>query len=339
MKILCLTDFPIQDGYRWFWSFLPFADDDVTFLHSAPDGRLASAARWLGAYPAYFTIGLKALRQVRRTKFDLVVAWEVKSGFSYALLRRWLVKQGPPLVILTLGLRGPLKRLVWLRRRFAQGLDYATVPTRCEQGRYAQILGLPSERLIHCPIGVRDLFHDLPPAPPGDFIFSGGQSGRDYRTLLEAVTGLPIPLVVNAPLSASRRLPKPGNVTFNNLLPRPQYRDLHRAARFVVVPLQPVDEAVGLTAILTGLAAGRAIVSSQTPAAQEYLDDGKTGLLVPPGDVQALRKAILHLWEHSELCEQMGRRARQVYEERYNFTSFAFRTHQILTKIYQDSLA
>ena len=339
MRVLCLTDFVVPAGRRWIWDYLPANDDEIEFLYTTTQDQFPGWGKLLGYYPALLKLGQKAIRRVRQEKFDLVIAWEGKNGFPLALYRRLLGQHLPPFVILEFSIRGPLKRLGWLQRYGVRGMDYATVPTRYEQHYYSQRLGIPLERILHCPIGTHDVFAGLPASSPGDFIFTGGRSGRDYRTFLAAISGLPIRAVVNARPFNLENLDIPANVKVNDILPWQEYRDLNRSARFVVVPLQLVDEAVGLTAILYGMAAGRPVIATNTPGSAEYVVEGETGLLAPPGDVQALRQAIQYLWERPELCEQMGRRARQVYEERYNFTSFAFRTYQILTKIYQDSLA
>jgi rhamnosyl/mannosyltransferase len=49
-----------------------------------------------------------------------------------------------------------------------------------------------------------------------------------------------------------------------------------------------------------------------------YVLDGKTGLLVPPGDVQALRNAICRLWENPALAREMGRAGREFMEKNYS---------------------
>jgi glycosyltransferase involved in cell wall biosynthesis len=44
--------------------------------------------------------------------------------------------------------------------------------------------------------------------------------------------------------------------------------------------------------VFQALACGTPVVSADTPAARELLDDGKSALLVPPGDPEALVAAI-----------------------------------------------
>jgi glycosyltransferase involved in cell wall biosynthesis len=57
---------------------------------------------------------------------------------------------------------------------------------------------------------------------------------------------------------------------------------------------------------------GTAVVASASGGLIELVQDGKTGFLVPPGDVDALAKALLRLLQNRELAEQMGWAGREV---------------------------
>ena len=60
------------------------------------------------------------------------------------------------------------------------------------------------------------------------------------------------------------------------------------------------------TVILEGMAAGRPVVSTRLAAVPEMVDDGKTGLLVPPGDPAALADALGRLAGEPELRATLG---------------------------------
>jgi starch synthase len=57
------------------------------------------------------------------------------------------------------------------------------------------------------------------------------------------------------------------------------------------------------------MAHGRCVVASRLGAVAEVVDDGETGVLVPPGDPVALAAAIQELWEDPARAERMGRNA------------------------------
>jgi glycosyltransferase involved in cell wall biosynthesis len=85
-------------------------------------------------------------------------------------------------------------------------------------------------------------------------------------------------------------------------------------------------------AVLEAMAARRPVVSSTIGGTDELIDDGETGLLVPPGDAGALGVALRRLLADASLRdslasrarkrveldfsrEEMGRRVTQIYEE------------------------
>lgn len=59
------------------------------------------------------------------------------------------------------------------------------------------------------------------------------------------------------------------------------------------------------------MAAGRAVVASSIGQLQTVLEHGRTGMLYPPGDVRALAACLLQLIDQPQLCQQLGRAARQ----------------------------
>ena len=56
---------------------------------------------------------------------------------------------------------------------------------------------------------------------------------------------------------------------------------------------------------------GRTAVLADWPEAREYLDDGQCGILVPPGNVSALARAMKELVEHPETVDVLERKAKE----------------------------
>ena len=76
-------------------------------------------------------------------------------------------------------------------------------------------------------------------------------------------------------------------------------------------------EGFGLT-IAEAMASGRPVVASRVGAIPELIEDGVSGLLVPPGNIEALCAAIERLIEDPELRRQLATRARKRVEERFS---------------------
>ena len=91
--------------------------------------------------------------------------------------------------------------------------------------------------------------------------------------------------------------------------------DLIAGSRFTVLPSRAY-ETLGKT-ILESYAMGRAVVASDLGSRRELIDEGRTGLLYRPGDVEQLAGAIAFLHDRPTLALQMGVAGRELVRERY----------------------
>src|ERR1043165_8054609 len=64
-------------------------------------------------------------------------------------------------------------------------------------------------------------------------------------------------------------------------------------------------------AVLEAMAAGKGLVAFRLPSFRECVEEGKSGLLVPLGDAEALTKAVLDVLERPEQIAEMGRVSRE----------------------------
>jgi glycosyltransferase involved in cell wall biosynthesis len=71
-------------------------------------------------------------------------------------------------------------------------------------------------------------------------------------------------------------------------------------------------------AIMEAMASGLPVVTTNVGALTEEIDDGVTGLIVPPADVDALAAATLRLVRSRELRLEMGAAARRAADLRFN---------------------
>jgi glycosyltransferase involved in cell wall biosynthesis len=76
-------------------------------------------------------------------------------------------------------------------------------------------------------------------------------------------------------------------------------------AMFGVIPsLWP--EPLG-SVVYEGMSRGKAVIGTTPGGHTDMIVDGSTGLLVPPGDVDALRAAMQTLLDDPQLCLRFGR--------------------------------
>ncbi|MCI4339296.1 MAG: glycosyltransferase family 4 protein [Thermoplasmata archaeon] len=90
----------------------------------------------------------------------------------------------------------------------------------------------------------------------------------------------------------------------------------YRDATFSVLPSE--YEAFGLV-LLESLAQGTPVVASRVGGIPEFIEDERTGLLVPPGDLPALTEALRRLWGDPALARRLGRHGRTEVVPRYTW--------------------
>lgn len=105
---------------------------------------------------------------------------------------------------------------------------------------------------------------------------------------------------------------------------------LRRRAAVIVAPSR--YETFGLT-VLEAAAMGVPLVATRVGGIPEIIEDGRTGLLVPPGDPQALALAIGRLLDDPDLAARFGQRAGEVAARDFHPDQIARRTmeyHQLI---------
>lgn len=97
-------------------------------------------------------------------------------------------------------------------------------------------------------------------------------------------------------------------VTFLGLVPHDQTPDLYAAVDAVVIPSVTVAGVMEATSIaaLEAMACGKPVVASAIGGLREVIEHGRTGILVPEKDPEALASAIISLMNDRGLGERLG---------------------------------
>lgn len=82
--------------------------------------------------------------------------------------------------------------------------------------------------------------------------------------------------------------------------------------------------------VLEGMGAGVPLVATRVGGIPEIVEDGRSGLLVEPGDARALSEAVLALLNEPERARSMGRRGRELAVERFDIDAVVRRTEDVL---------
>jgi len=122
-----------------------------------------------------------------------------------------------------------------------------------------------------------------------------------------------------------------GRVRIRFMGERPDARSLLPAFDVLVVP-SIEREGFGLAA-LEGMDAGLPVVASRLGGLPEVVEDGRTGLLVPPGDVRAMALAIARLLANPEERRAMGTEGRRRVESRFRAAPMARRVESVYEEV------
>ena len=88
-------------------------------------------------------------------------------------------------------------------------------------------------------------------------------------------------------------------------------------------------------AILEGMASGLPVVATAVGEVPTVVEDGRTGILVPPGDAGQLAAAVVELLHNPEKRRRLGSAARHLIEEEYSAT----RMTADYLRVYQEAIA
>jgi len=81
--------------------------------------------------------------------------------------------------------------------------------------------------------------------------------------------------------------------------------------------------------LLESMAAGVPVVATRVGGTPEAIEDGVNGLLVPPGDANALANSICHVLAHPLLAARLGHAARQSATARFSTEQMVRATEQL----------
>jgi len=122
-------------------------------------------------------------------------------------------------------------------------------------------------------------------------------------------------------------------VTFLGEVSESQLRILLHAADVFVLPSIDRCEAFGI-AQLEAMACGKPVVSSDLPTGMRFVNQhGVSGLLVPPGDPQALAEALQHLLDDVGLRARLGCAARARIEREFTAERMIARTLEVYREV------
>jgi glycosyltransferase involved in cell wall biosynthesis len=197
-------------------------------------------------------------------------------------------------------------------RRILQRVDRCVLYARADIPTFAEYYKLPQSKFNFVP------FHNtLHPhrysymETPGTYIFSGGNSDRDYAPLVEAMRSLNAQCFIACGAAALHGIDLPINVYRLEANPR-QFRQLLKGAAVVVAAMKGgLLRSAGQQTFLNAMRLGKPVIVTDPDGAADYIVNGETGLLVPPNDAGELRRVLVGLLGDPAEMSRIGSNAQQ----------------------------
>jgi glycosyltransferase involved in cell wall biosynthesis len=273
-----------------------------------------------------------ALRPERR-RADAVLCMDEHTGFPAAL-----VPGGPPVV----------SNIVWAGRPEDYGrVERATIGRAFHRlsGVMSQAAGgdadlteawdLDPARVHAVRLGIDTDFFPLQPWSEGSTTVAsvGDDAYRDHPLLVDAVgrvrkQGVAAHLELGTTRTDVDVPPETGVLHRRRM--EGAVRAMYRRAAVIAVALQPTRRGSGSTVVLEAAASGRPVVVSRVPAMEGLVEHGVRGLLVDPGDPDAMAEGIAELLADPERARAMGEAARQWVTETHTSAHMADDLRRVL---------
>jgi glycosyltransferase involved in cell wall biosynthesis len=301
-----------------------------------PFRRLEHLVQPISPRSDYQALG-EIIRVIRAEKPDLIHAHTSKAGVLGRLAARltgvpsvftahtWCFAEGTSLKWKVLGM--PSERIAarWSKRIITVSHANRRVALQKRVGS--------AETLVTVHNGIRD---DPRRADPGAgdpvtlVMVARFSNQKDHATLLAALTGIRSPfrllLVGDGPTMPAMQ----AESTRLGLQDRVEFLGLRTDIPGVLSQCQAMLlitrwEGFPIT-ILEAMRAGLPVIASDTGGVAEAVIHEGTGLLVPSGDVQAVRSSVTRLLESAQLRARLGKGGRARYEKEFGLTAMLQRT-------------
>ncbi len=112
----------------------------------------------------------------------------------------------------------------------------------------------------------------------------------------------------------------------NRRIPNEEVPRLFQEASIVALPYTEASQ-TGVVPVAYGF--GKPVVATTVGSIPEVVDDGKTGLLVPPRDSEALAQALIALLRDKDMRRQMGHCALEKAQGELSWTAIAAQTLEV----------
>lgn len=233
----------------------------------------------------------------------------------------------------------------WVMRKIINAADYVSATSHMLADSTRELIG-GDKKIEVIPFGVDLNHYQFKQRKPKDYIHIGTvrkltpKYGLEF--LIKAVARLAesgykvkLTIVGKGELRSSlealaRQLEIANIVDFVGFVPNPQVVDYLQQFDIFVMPSVEEGETFGVAAV-EAMATGLPVIASRIGGLHEVVEDGKTGLLIGPGDVDSLFEALKTYLDFAELRYSHGSEGRHKVKRQYNWEENA----KLIDRLYE----
>jgi glycosyltransferase involved in cell wall biosynthesis len=340
-----MTDFVIQlhaGEYHDFARYLTTMQFQRIDLN-APALRFKTARQLL---LVYFCGAYQLLQHLRSFESARTVVVFSHFAFVVKLLARLRLLRYGRLVCFGFFLHDPhwLPICRWLVR-LDRTDDHYVVFSEFERDLYASQLGVPLERMHFVPLGdwgqIRQPAPESADAQRGDYYFAGGRSNREYLPLVEAFRSISAQLIIvcsGSNWEELKGISLPENVSVLSDVPVDTFDEYVRGAKAGIIPLKRDMGSSGQSVALALMRNARCVIATNAGGLHSYIEHGVSGFLM--SNLAEELPALIHSLElEPDRAAEMGRAARERYEQSFSLAVAAEAFEQVLGSIHLESAA
>ena len=221
----------------------------------------------------------------------------------------------------------PDSRIVERELQEYEEADYIGVPSKFVARSFLEY-GVPESKLIRVPHGVDlSLFQKVPKSDSVFRVIFGGGLGyrKGVHYLIRAFAELKLAnaeLLLIGPVSDELR---PLLHTYAGTFRRIDYQPLAELYKTFsqgsVFVMPSIEEGLALVQP-QAMACGLPLIATTNTGGEDIIRDKKDGFIVPIRDVDALKEKIEFLYDHPDICAEMGRSAKEYISKGFTWADY-----------------
>ncbi len=275
-------------------------------------------------------------------RYDLIFSWHPTPVLLIAFFFKLLNIRHPPTVCMMFIIPTHKQKLLsnlrfWFTNYALNGLHTVVCFTTNEINYYSNLFPEHRQKFVFMPAaGLSTDLKSLNTNKKNGYIFSGGTSNRDYKTLLKAIEGTNLRLKIIGKrvnfkdLNFARNLP---HIELLEDIYGQDFAQMMYNSKIVVIPLLNPNISSGQLVLIKAMELGKPIIATNVAGVIDYVVPDYDCILAPPQDSEYLRYQILELLTNSYKARILGENARKSYLEKFTFESFIKKIISLITDI------